>query len=200
MNATYEYRPYTWRETTVLKQKPIITLLGWCRSVRSTSILSQVQNQCPFARTKSTNSDRKYIIFSYNIISRIFVHLCTYKVLSIWWHKSTQVSFCLCYLLNAEKDRTMFVSTYITKYGTLVRRCIMNARPIVLLMFTSFFRFRYILPVLKICSICYINYRLSVLEVYIRTRLISLVKKVILYVFTDGKHRSGKRGFESRNP
>jgi len=27
----------------------------------------------------------------------------------------------------------MFVSTYVTKYGTLVRRCIMNARPIVLL-------------------------------------------------------------------
>jgi len=38
MNAIYEYRPYTWRETTVLKQKPIITLLGWC-SVRDRLVL-----------------------------------------------------------------------------------------------------------------------------------------------------------------
>jgi len=36
--------------------------------------------------------------------------------LSIWWHKSTQVSFCLSYLLNAKKDRTMFVSTCVTKW------------------------------------------------------------------------------------
>jgi len=29
---------------------------------------------------------------------------------------STQVSFCLCYLLNAKKDRLMFVSTCVTKW------------------------------------------------------------------------------------
>jgi len=27
------------------------------------------------------------------------------------FHLVTQASFCLCYLLNAKKDRTMFVST-----------------------------------------------------------------------------------------
>jgi len=26
------------------------------------------------------------------------------RVLFIWWHKSTQISFSLCYLLNAKKD------------------------------------------------------------------------------------------------
>jgi len=30
--------------------------------------------------------------------------------------KSTQVSFCLCYLLNAKKNRTMFVSTCVIKW------------------------------------------------------------------------------------
>jgi len=30
--------------------------------------------------------------------------------LSIWEHKSRQVLFCLRYLLNIKKDRTMFVS------------------------------------------------------------------------------------------
>jgi len=33
-------------------------------------------------------------------------------VLSIWWHKS----FCLCYLLNAKKDKTMFVLTCVVKW------------------------------------------------------------------------------------
>jgi len=28
----------------------------------------------------------------------------------------TQVSFCLCYLLSAKEDRTMFVSTYVIKW------------------------------------------------------------------------------------
>jgi len=32
-------------------------------------------------------------------------------------HLLTQVNkFCLCYLLNAKKDRTTFVSTYVTKW------------------------------------------------------------------------------------
>jgi len=43
----------------------------------------------------------------------------TQRVLSIWWHKSTQVSFYLCYLLNAKKDRIMFVSTCVTKWKAL---------------------------------------------------------------------------------
>jgi len=32
------------------------------------------------------------------------------------FHLVTQVSFYLCYLLNAKKDRTMFVSTCVTKW------------------------------------------------------------------------------------
>jgi len=37
-------------------------------------------------------------------------------MVSIWWYKSTQVSFCLCYLLSAKQDRTMFVSTCVLKW------------------------------------------------------------------------------------
>jgi len=43
------------------------------------------------------------------------ISVATAFMLSIWWHKSTQVLFCLCYLLNAKKDRTMFVSTCVIK-------------------------------------------------------------------------------------
>jgi len=46
-----------------------------------------------------------------------------YNVLSIWWYKLTQISFYLCYLLNAKKDRTVFVSACVKGKAPNIWRC-----------------------------------------------------------------------------
>jgi len=47
-------------------------------------------------------------LFPHCLFLHFFVRLlCNNVMLSTCWHKSTQESFCLCYLLNAKKDRIM---------------------------------------------------------------------------------------------
>jgi len=62
----------------------------------------------------------KFFVKLYCIL--LFVCLCqgcrNLWVLSIWWHKSTQVSFCLCYLLlNIKKDRTRCLCRFVSLNG-----------------------------------------------------------------------------------
>jgi len=69
------------------------------------------KNTCAFLSNKSKQENIKVHLYQ---LSPAMLLEC------FWWHKSIQISFCFCFLLNAKTDRTIFVPICVIKWKALI--------------------------------------------------------------------------------